>query len=121
MASHNQYTSQASYQLYDTSGSTEDWSYWITGGLGFTFEIGPDGFHPEYEDAVVGEYLGVQPAAGAGEGGNREAYYTAAPRRAMARAPLADRRHCAEGPHDHGHQDPHLPHLAGDPARRVDA
>jgi hypothetical protein len=78
MASHNQYTSQASYQLYDTSGSTEDWSYWITGGLGFTFEIGPDGFHPEYQDAVVGEYLGVQPAAGAGEGGNREAYFAAA-------------------------------------------
>jgi hypothetical protein len=78
MASHNQYTSQASYQLYDTSGSTEDWSYWITGGLGFTFEIGPDGFHPEYQNAVVGEYLGVQPAAGAGEGGNREAYYKAA-------------------------------------------
>ena len=35
-----------SYQLYDTSGTTEDWSYWNTGGFGFTFEIGPDGFHP---------------------------------------------------------------------------
>jgi murein tripeptide amidase MpaA len=78
MASHNSYTSQASYQLYDTSGSTEDWSYWITGGLGFTFEIGPDGFHPPFEDAVVGEYLGVPPAEGAGDGGNREAYYQAA-------------------------------------------
>ncbi|HEX6148354.1 M14 family zinc carboxypeptidase [Nocardioides sp.] len=78
MASHNQYTSQASYQLYDTSGSTEDWSYWITGGLGFTFEIGLEGFHPEFQNAVVGEYLGVPPAAGAGEGGNREAYFTAA-------------------------------------------
>lgn len=78
MASHNQYTSQASYQLYDTSGSTEDWSYWITGGLGFTFEIGTEGFHPEYEVGVVGEYLGVPPAAGAGEGGNREAYFKAA-------------------------------------------
>ena len=78
MASHNEYTSQASYQLYDTSGSTEDWSYWITGGLGFTFEIGDVGFHPEYQTAVVGEYLGVPPAAGAGQGGNREAYFTAA-------------------------------------------
>jgi hypothetical protein len=78
MADANGYTSQASYQLYDTSGSTEDWSYWITGGLGFTFEIGPDGFHPAYEDAVVAEYLGLEPAAGAGNGGNREAYFQAA-------------------------------------------
>ncbi|MGZ8744631.1 MAG: M14 family zinc carboxypeptidase [Nocardioides sp.] len=78
MAGANGYNSQASYQLYDTSGSTEDWSYWITGGFGFTFEIGPDGFHPAYEDAVVGEYLGLDPAAGAGNGGNREAYYRAA-------------------------------------------
>ena len=78
MAGANGYTSQASYQLYDTSGSTEDWSYWITGGFGFTFEIGPDGFHPAYEDAVVAEYLGLDPAAGAGNGGNREAYYRAA-------------------------------------------
>lgn len=73
----NGYTSQASYQLYDTSGSTEDWSYWITGGFGFTFEIGPDGFHPAYEDAVVGEYLGTTEEAD-GRGGNREAYYLAA-------------------------------------------
>ena len=77
MAGENGYTSQASYQLYDTSGSTEDWSYWITGGYGYTFEIGPDGFHPEYEDAVVGEYLGLTDAA-AGGGGNREAYFRAA-------------------------------------------
>jgi len=76
-AAANGYTSQAAYQLYDTSGSTEDWSYWITGGFGFTFEIGPDGFHPEYEDAVVGEYLGLTEEA-AGRGGNREAYYRAA-------------------------------------------
>ncbi|MGD9960715.1 M14 family metallopeptidase [Nocardioides sp.] len=78
MAQANQYASQAAYQLYDTSGSVEDWSYWNTGGYGFTFEIGPDDFHPEYADAVVGEYLGIAPAAGAGLGGNREAYYRAA-------------------------------------------
>ena len=53
MAAENAYTSQASYQLYDTSGSTEDWSYWITGGFGFTFEIGPDGFHPAYELSLI--------------------------------------------------------------------
>lgn len=75
MAETNGYTSQASFQLYDTSGSVEDWSYWNTGGLGFTFEIGNQNFHPEFENAVVGEYLGLAPAAGAGKGGNREAYY----------------------------------------------
>ena len=71
----NDYVNWAAFQLYDTSGSVEDWSYWQTGGFGFTFEIGPDGFHPAYQDAVVGEYLGLEPAAGAGKGGNREAYY----------------------------------------------
>lgn len=74
-AAANDYVNWAAFQLYDTSGSVEDWSYWQTGGFGFTFEIGPDGFHPAYQDAVVGEYLGLEPAAGAGKGGNREAYY----------------------------------------------
>jgi zinc carboxypeptidase len=75
MTDANDYVNWASFQLYDTSGSTEDWSYWQTGGFGFTFEIGPDSFHPAYEDGVVAEYLGLEPAAGAGKGGNREAYY----------------------------------------------
>ncbi|MDR7252243.1 hypothetical protein J2X46_001219 [Nocardioides sp. BE266] len=78
MAAQNAYTSQASYQLYDTSGSTEDWSYWITGGYGYTIEIGDEGFHPAYEEAVVGEYLGEAPANSAGLGGNQEAYWLAA-------------------------------------------
>lgn len=71
----NGYTNQASYQLYDTSGSLEDWSYWNTGGFGFTFEIGTEGFHPPFQDGVVAEYLGLAPAAGADLGGNQEAYY----------------------------------------------
>ncbi len=78
MSSRNAYENQAGWQLYDTSGSTEDWSFWVTGGLGYTFEIGPDGFHPAFETAVVDEYLGTGGAAGAGKGGNREAYYTMA-------------------------------------------
>lgn len=78
MAAQNAYTSQASYQLYDTSGSTEDWSYWITGGYGYTIEIGDEGFHPAFEEAVVGEYLGEAPADSAGLGGNQEAYWLAA-------------------------------------------
>ena len=40
MAAENGYTSQFGFQLYDTTGTTEDWSYYSTGGLGFTFEIG---------------------------------------------------------------------------------
>jgi hypothetical protein len=75
MTDANRYENWASFQLYDTSGATEDWSYWNTGGYGFTFEIGNDGFHPAYQDAVVAEYLGLPPAAGVGRGGNREAYY----------------------------------------------
>src|SRR5207244_7256622 len=42
MAAQNGYTSEKSYQLYDTSGTTEDWSYYATGGLGFSLEIGAD-------------------------------------------------------------------------------
>ena len=40
MAAENGYTSQKGFELYDTTGTTEDWSYFATGGLGFTFEIG---------------------------------------------------------------------------------
>ena len=75
MTAANGYANERSYQLYDTSGGTEDWSYWNTGGFGFTFEIGTVGFHPAFQDAVVDEYLGRGRAAGAGKGGNREAYY----------------------------------------------
>jgi hypothetical protein len=74
MAGHNGYSNIPSYGLYDTTGSTEDWSFWNTGGLGFTFEIGPTEFHPPYATGVVAEYLGLAPAAGAGRGGNRAAY-----------------------------------------------
>ena len=59
MTEANGYANWASFQLYDTSGSVEDWSYWNTGGLGFTFEIGPDEFHPPFQNGVVAEYLGL--------------------------------------------------------------
>jgi hypothetical protein len=75
MTDANRYANWAAYQLYDTSGSLEDWSYWNTGGYGFTFEIGDVDFHPAYETGVVDEYLGRGDAVGAGHGGNREAYY----------------------------------------------
>lgn len=82
MAAENGYTSQKSWELYDTSGTTEDWSYYATGGLGFTFEIGKAsdastlvgvGFHPAYPVGVIAEYYGKYPTGG----GNREAYFKA--------------------------------------------
>jgi hypothetical protein len=76
LAAHNGYSNGPGFGLYDTTGATEDWSFWSTGGLAFTFEIGPDEFHPPYSRGVEAEYLGRAPAAGAGRGGNREAYYT---------------------------------------------
>jgi Zinc carboxypeptidase len=76
LAAHNGYSNDPGFGLYDTTGATEDWSFWSTGGLAFTFEIGPDEFHPPYATGVEAEYLGLAPAAGAGRGGNREAYYT---------------------------------------------
>ena len=75
MTSHNGYANLPSYGLYDTTGSTEDWTFWTAGSLGFTFEIGPNEFHPPYNNGVVDEYLGRGQTAGAGNGGNREAYY----------------------------------------------
>ena len=75
LARNNGYTNQPSSALYETTGTTEDWSYWNTGGLGFTFEIGESEFHPPYRTGVVAEYLGRAPAPGAGEGGNRGAYF----------------------------------------------
>ena len=75
MTDTNGYANIPGFQLYDTTGATEDWSYWTAGGLGFTFEIGKEDFHPEFAHAVIAEYLGREPAAGAGKGGNREAYY----------------------------------------------
>lgn len=73
MAQQNGYKSQHSWELYDTTGTTEDWSYNATGGFGYTFEIGPDEFHPPYPE-VIDEYLGAGAYAGKG---NREAYLIA--------------------------------------------
>jgi zinc carboxypeptidase len=73
MAAQNGYRNIHGWQLYDTTGTTEDWSYNATGGYGYTFEIGPDEFHPPFSK-VVDEYLGAGIWAGRG---NREAYLLA--------------------------------------------
>jgi hypothetical protein len=73
MAANNGYRNIHGWQLYDTTGTTEDWSYNATGGYGYTFEIGPREFHPPFPQ-VVDEYLGAGIYAGKG---NREAYLLA--------------------------------------------
>ena len=68
MAAENGYASQRSYELYDTTGGAEDWSYYATGGLGYTFEIGPDSFHPPFADdgrRVRGHHRGRRETAAA--------------------------------------------------------
>jgi Zinc carboxypeptidase len=75
MAAENGYTSQYGWQLYDTTGTTEDWSYSATGGFGYTFEIGDLGFHPPFAETVA-EWNGTTDDATGG--GNRAAYYHAA-------------------------------------------
>lgn len=107
MAKENGYFSQKSYELYDTTGGTEDWTYNTAGGYGFTFEIFCDApnyatgdcddpsFHPTYA-RVVQEYEGTSAqadhksdpgrsaaapfgnVAGYDGKGNREAYKIAA-------------------------------------------
>ena len=73
MTAANGYANIHGWELYDTTGTTEDWSYNATGGYGYTFEIGPDEFHPPFPQ-VVDEYLGAGKYAGKG---NREAYLAA--------------------------------------------
>jgi hypothetical protein len=73
------YTSQFGYELYDTSGTTEDDSYAATGGFGYTIELGPpDGnFHMPYETGVVAEWTGAN-AHSNNQGGLKEALLIAA-------------------------------------------
>ena len=65
MAAQVGYKSQPGYELYDTTGTTEDWSYSATGGFGYTFEIGKKQFHPPYGE-FVSEYEGSGALAGKG-------------------------------------------------------
>ena len=68
MAAATGYTSQYGWQLYDTSGTTEDWNYAAAGTFGYTIEIGPANgfFHMAYKRAVVDEWNGTGPREGRG-------------------------------------------------------
>ena len=56
MAEHNGYTSQKGIDLYPTTGTMSDWAYAVSGALGYTFEHGPDNFHPPYAGFVPDTY-----------------------------------------------------------------
>jgi hypothetical protein len=108
MAKENGYFSQKSFELYDTTGTTEDWTYNTAGGFGFTFEVycgkpnyntgdcDDPAFHPLFATQAM-EYEGQSDQAnhvkdpgfdedkspfGTAPGfdgrGNREAYFIAA-------------------------------------------
>ncbi len=60
MAAAAGYTSQYGWQLYDTTGTTEDYTYAAQGGYGYTIEMGPPNgtFHEAYRKGVVDEWTG---------------------------------------------------------------
>jgi hypothetical protein len=73
MAADTGYTSQFGWQLYDTSGTTEDWNYAAAGTYGYTIELGPateDGgdFHIAYKRAVVDQWTGTPGTPQEGKG-----------------------------------------------------
>ena len=82
MARQVDYISQFGYQLYDTTGTLDDYVYDALGAFAYTPEIGKEEFHPAYED-VIAEYDGPPQfdANGAPTGQNllglREAYIAA--------------------------------------------
>ena len=52
------YLSQLGWKLGDITGATEDWNYFAQGAIGYTPEIRGPNFHGNFQDAVIGEYLG---------------------------------------------------------------
>jgi hypothetical protein len=81
MARSTGYVSQYGFQLYNTSGTTEDWNYAAAGTYGYTIELGPDSshggnFHIEYQRAVVNQWTGAETIDGKGKG-LRDAYLAA--------------------------------------------
>lgn len=77
MADATGYTNQYGFELYDTTGTTDDWSYAATGGFGYTIELGPENgvFHGAYQRNVIDQYVGTEARTGKGI---REAYLLAA-------------------------------------------
>ena len=79
MANATGWLSQRAWKLGEITGATEDWNYFAQGTYGYTPEArGPD-FHGNFDDMVVGEYLGDPAHTGLGV---REAFLIAGERAA---------------------------------------
>jgi hypothetical protein len=73
MAADTGYTSEFGWQLYDTSGTTEDWNYAAAGTYGYTIELGPasdqgGNFHIAYKRAVIDQWTGTPGSPQEGKG-----------------------------------------------------
>ncbi len=64
LASFNGYQPKQSWQLYPTSGTTDDWSYGTLGIASYTFEIGPAG------SSACSMFMPPYACLDGGEGGN---------------------------------------------------
>ncbi|EWM19393.1 zinc carboxypeptidase [Kutzneria sp. 744] len=62
MAEANGYPSHLSRELYETSGTAEEWSYFTTGGLGFETELNGDSNHGPFASSVLSQYAGEREA-----------------------------------------------------------
>ena len=77
MADATGYTNEYGWQLYDTTGTTSDWSYAALNNYAYTIETGPAAgdFHGNYKVHVVDQYDGTGKRKGQGL---REAFLAAA-------------------------------------------
>ena len=73
MAYETDYISQFGYQLYDTTGTADDYIYGALNGYAYTPEIGKAEFHPAYTTGFIPEYEG-RVINGVKRGGLREAF-----------------------------------------------
>ena len=97
LAAHNGYSNIPGFGLYDTTGATEDWSFWSTGGWGFTFEIGPNEFHPVYATWRGGRVPRAAACRGRGERRQPRGLLHDAPGDRERGDALADQGQCAVG------------------------
>ncbi len=56
------YTAAPATTLGSTTGAAEDWSTFAHSAFGYTTEVGHEGFHPDYQDAVVDQFTGLREA-----------------------------------------------------------
>ena len=90
MAKNTRYLSQFSYQLYDTTGTTDDYIYDGLSGYSYTAEIGINEFHPPYTEFQA-EYDGVPETDDDGNPTGSKLGGCAAPTRSPASRPSARR------------------------------